>query len=94
MTKMNITINQIKSLGNIPEELHEQFLRVANGMTTSAEFSIEKTLGLLAQMLENPKKYAYSKNRVTNLAQKVYESAINSASHGAERLMSRTAALN
>jgi tRNA-splicing ligase RtcB (3'-phosphate/5'-hydroxy nucleic acid ligase) len=70
---MNITINQIKTLGNIPEELHEQFLRVANGMTTRAEFSVEKTLGLLAQMLENPKKYAYSKSRVTNLAQKVYE---------------------
>ncbi len=70
---MNITINEIKTLGNIPEDLHEQFIRVANGMTTHAEFSNEKIMGLFALMLENPKKYAYSRNKVTNLAQKIYE---------------------
>ncbi|MFN8354809.1 MAG: RtcB family protein [Spirosomataceae bacterium] len=70
---MAITIQQINSLGNIPEELHEPFLRVTNGLTQRADYSEEKVMGLLAQMLENPKKFAYSRNKVTNLAKKIYE---------------------
>lgn len=68
-----ITIEQIKSLGNIPEELNEQFLRVANGLAQRADYPLERIMGLLAAMLENPKKFAYSKNKVTNLAKKIYE---------------------
>ncbi len=70
---MNITIELIKSLAPIPEEMYDAFLRVAKGLTERAEYPIEKIMGLFAQMLENPKKYAYSKNKVTNLAQKIYE---------------------
>lgn len=70
---MNITIKEIKTLGNIPEEFHDAFLRVAKGLIERAEYPIEKIMGLFAQMLENPKKYAYSRNKVTNLAKKIYE---------------------
>jgi tRNA-splicing ligase RtcB (3'-phosphate/5'-hydroxy nucleic acid ligase) len=70
---MNITIQQIKALAPIPEDLHDTFLRVAKGLTERAEYPTEKIMGLFALMLENPKKYAYSKNKVTNLAQKIYE---------------------
>lgn len=70
---MNITIQQITALAPIPEDLHDAFLRVAKGLTERAEYPTEKVLTLLAQMLENPKKFAYSKNKVTNLAKKIYE---------------------
>ena len=64
---------KIKELGNIPEELIKDFDRVASGLIEHQDFSEEKVLGLFAQMLENPKKYAYSRNKVTNLAKKVFE---------------------
>lgn len=60
-------------LGPIPEPLHTGFLRVANGLVQHRNYSKEKVLGLLAQLLENPKKYAFSKNKVTNLAQSIYD---------------------
>ena len=71
--QMNITIEQITALAPIPEDLHDAFLRVAKGLTERAEYPAEMVLGLFAQMLENPKKFAYSKNKVTNLAQKIHE---------------------
>jgi tRNA-splicing ligase RtcB (3'-phosphate/5'-hydroxy nucleic acid ligase) len=70
---MNTLLEQIKSLAPIPEDLHDAFLRVATGLIERAEYPTEKVLGLLAQMLENPKKYAYSKNKITNLARKIYD---------------------
>ncbi len=70
---MTITITQIKSLANIPEELLEQFLRIANGLIQKADFTEEKIMALFAAMLDNPKKYAFSKNKVTNLAKTIYE---------------------
>lgn len=68
-----ITREDLLSLGPIPENLHASFLRVANGLVTRAGYPKEKVMGLLAQMLRNPKKFAYSKNKVTNLAQAIYE---------------------
>jgi len=70
---MNIAIKQITALAPIPEDLHDAFLRVAKGLTERAEYPTEKVLTLFAQMLENPKKFAYSKNKVTNLAKKIYD---------------------
>ncbi|MFN4145711.1 MAG: RtcB family protein [Runella sp.] len=70
---MSLTINEITALAPIPEELHSAFLRVANGMVERANYPKEKVLEMLAKMLDNPKKYAYSKNKLTNLAQKVYD---------------------
>ena len=65
-----ITIEQIKTLGNIPETLHNTFLRVANGLMERAEYPPEKVMTLFAMMLGNYRKYAYSKNKTTNLAKK------------------------
>jgi tRNA-splicing ligase RtcB len=67
------TIEEILVLGAIPETLHTAFLRVANGLLQRAEYPKEKVLQVLAQLLVSPKKYAYSKNKVTNLAQAVYK---------------------
>lgn len=68
-----IILDDILALGPIPEALHNPFLRVANGLVQRAGYHPEKVFGLLAQMLQNPKKYAYSKNKVTNLARAVYD---------------------
>lgn len=68
-----ITLDDILELAPIPDELHASFLRVANGLVQRANYPKEKVMGLLAQMLQHPKKYAYSSNKVTNLARSVYE---------------------
>ncbi|GAB3896047.1 RtcB family protein [Larkinella knui] len=68
----SVQIEDILTLGPIPESLQTPFLRVANGLMQRASFPKEKVMGLLAQMLHNPKKFAFSKNKVTNLAQAVY----------------------
>ncbi|GAB3938016.1 RtcB family protein [Larkinella terrae] len=68
-----ILLEDILVLGPIPESLHTGFLRVANGLVQHRNYAKEKVLELLAQMLENPKKYAFSKNKVTNLARAIYD---------------------
>jgi tRNA-splicing ligase RtcB len=68
-----LALDDILALGPIPESLHTSFLRVANGLIQRADYPREKALGLLAQMLQNPKKFAYSKNKVTNLARAIYD---------------------
>ncbi|GAB4016420.1 RtcB family protein [Spirosoma koreense] len=68
-----ITLDDIMTLGPIPESLHNTFLRVSNGLIQRANYPREKVMSLLAQMLENPKKWAYSKNKVTNLARAIYD---------------------
>lgn len=70
---MNTIFEKIKSLAPIPEEMHDAFLRVATGLMERAKYPEEKVLGLFAAMLQNPKKFAYSKNKVTNLAKKIYD---------------------
>ena len=56
-----ILLEEILILGDIPENLHGSFLRIANGLHQKADYSKERVLGLFAQMLDNPKKLAYSK---------------------------------
>ncbi|RRB07188.1 RtcB family protein [Larkinella rosea] len=68
-----VLLEDILALGPIPESLHTGFLRVANGLIQHRNYTKEKVLGLLAQMLQNPKKFAFSKNKVTNLAQSIYD---------------------
>lgn len=68
-----ITIEEILFLANVPESLHTAFLRVANGLHERAKYPKEKVFLLLAKMLNDPKKYAYSKNKLTNLAKTVFE---------------------
>jgi len=70
---MNTILEKINSIAPIPEEMHDAFLRVATGLIERAEYPEEKVLGLFAAMLQNPKKFAYSKNKVTNLAKKIYD---------------------
>ncbi|GAB4001771.1 RtcB family protein [Spirosoma daeguense] len=68
-----ILIDDILQLGAIPAHLHDAFLRVANGLINRADYPKEKAMGLLAQVLQNPKKFAYSKTKVTNLAKAIYD---------------------
>jgi tRNA-splicing ligase RtcB len=67
-----ISVADILILAPIPESLQSGFLRVANGLMQRGNYPKEKVMTLLAQMLQNPKKYAFSKNKVTNLAQAIY----------------------
>lgn len=69
----SITTDDILALGPIPDKLLPAFLRVANGLVQRAGYPKEKVMSLLAQMLQNPKKFAYSKNKVINLAQLIYD---------------------
>ncbi|CCH01393.1 protein of unknown function UPF0027 [Fibrella aestuarina BUZ 2] len=69
----SFSLDELLALGPIPESLQPVFLRVANGLTQRADYPKAYVLGLLAQMLQSPKKFAYSKNKVTNLARSVYE---------------------
>ncbi len=73
LMETQLALDDILALGPIPESLHTSFLRVANGLIQRADYPREKALGLLAQMLQNPKKFAYSKNKVTNLARAIYD---------------------
>lgn len=68
-----ILLEEILTLGTIPENLHGSFLRIANGLHQKADYPKERVLTLFAQMLDNPKKFAYSKNKVTNLAKEIFE---------------------
>ncbi|MFD1144098.1 RtcB family protein [Larkinella insperata] len=69
----SVTIDDILTLAPIPDQLHTAFLRVANGLVERAQYPKAKLMGLLAQMLQNPKKYAFSRNKVTNLARAIYD---------------------
>ncbi len=68
-----ITIEEITYLANVPESLHSAFLRVANGLHERAKYPKEKVFLMLVKMLNDPKKYAYSKNKLTNLAKTVFD---------------------
>ncbi|GAB3794202.1 RtcB family protein [Spirosoma humi] len=68
-----VSLDDILVLAPIPAHLQPDFLRVANGLIQRADYPKEKAMGLLAQMLHNPKKFAFSKNKVTNLARSIYD---------------------
>lgn len=68
-----VSLEDIALLGPIPEHLQPAFLRVATGLVQRAEYPKAKAMGLLAQMLHNPRKFAFYKNKVTNLARSVYD---------------------
>jgi len=67
-----ISIEEILVLGNIPENLHGNFLRIANGLHQKSDYPKEKVLQLFAETLANPRKFANSRNKVTNLAKELY----------------------
>ncbi|MCF0065503.1 RtcB family protein [Dyadobacter chenwenxiniae] len=71
--KTEITIEEIKFLANIPDDLHTPVLRVANGLHHRAKYPKDKIFLLLVKMLHSPKKYALSRNKMTNLAKIAYE---------------------
>ncbi len=62
-----LTQADLQALGITMEELQKQFLRVGNGLISNGVYSRDKVLTLLAQLLENPKKFAFSRNKLTNL---------------------------
>ncbi|KQS25344.1 RtcB family protein [Dyadobacter sp. Leaf189] len=68
-----ITIEELRFLANIPRELETTFLRVANGLHLKAKHPKERVFIMLVRMLQNPKKYAYSKSKLTNLAKTVFD---------------------
>lgn len=66
----NETIVQedLQALGVHHEEALDKFSRVANGLINNGVYPKTVVLLMFAQMIESPKKYAFSKNKLTNLA--------------------------
>jgi tRNA-splicing ligase RtcB len=66
----NETIVQedLQALGVQHEEALVKFSRVANGLINNGVYPKVTVLLMFAQMIESPKKYAFSKNKLTNLA--------------------------
>lgn len=62
-----ITQDELLALGIESPELQKQFLRVSSGLISNGVYTKDKVMTLFAQLLENPKKFAYSKNKLTNL---------------------------
>ena len=60
--------NDLAALGVSTPEALAQFTRVGNGLISNEVYSKEKVLTLFAQLLANPKKFTFSKNKLTNLA--------------------------
>ncbi|GAB3575742.1 RtcB family protein [Spirosoma luteolum] len=68
----SLTVHDILQLAPIPDTLHAAFLRVGNGLISRAGYSKNQVLVLMAQLLQQPKQYAHTKNKGTNLAQAIY----------------------
>lgn len=70
-----ITREELIALGVLSEDLQKAFLRVANGLLSNGIYPKEKLLLLFAEVIENPKKFAYAKNKVTNLGMALKKAA-------------------
>lgn len=63
-----ITQEDLQQLGVHHEEAYPKFLRVANGLLSNGVYPKSHILLLFAQMIDSPKKFSFSKNKLTNLA--------------------------
>jgi tRNA-splicing ligase RtcB len=70
-----ITSDELTALGVTTPEAQTAFARVANGLISNAVHPKEKVLTLFAQLLDNPKRFSHSKNKLTNLARFVQAQA-------------------
>jgi tRNA-splicing ligase RtcB len=60
--------NDLTALGVSTPDALAQFTRVGNGLISNGVYPKEKVLTLFAQLLDNPRKFTHSKNKLTNLA--------------------------
>jgi tRNA-splicing ligase RtcB (3'-phosphate/5'-hydroxy nucleic acid ligase) len=58
----------LQALGVQSEEALAKFVRVANGLINNGVYPKAKVLLMFAQMIDSPKKFSFSKNKLTNLA--------------------------
>ncbi len=71
---MNILLEEtivqedLKALGVQSEEALSKFSRVAGGLINHGVYPKAQVLLMFAQMIESPKKFSFSKNKLTNLA--------------------------
>jgi tRNA-splicing ligase RtcB len=68
METVIITQEDLQQLGVHHEEAYPKFLRVANGLLNNGVYPKSHILLLFAQMIDSPKKFSFSKNKLTNLA--------------------------
>jgi len=66
-----LTPTDLAALGVATSEAQAQFIRVGNGLISNGVYPHEKVRLLFAQLLDNPKKFSHSKNKLTNLARYV-----------------------
>lgn len=69
------TPDELTPLGVTTPEALAQFTRVGNGLVSNGVYPREKVRLLFAQLLDNPRKFTHSKNKLTNLARYVAELA-------------------
>ena len=72
----NLIEEKIKTLGEIPVELEDEFLKAFNKLLR-ADYAEVVVMRMLAEMIENPKTFAYSKNKLTLLAKELEKRAFN-----------------
>ena len=63
-----IITEDLKALGVHSEESLAKFARVANGLINNGVYPKAKVLLMFAQMIDSPKKFSFSKNKLTNLS--------------------------
>jgi tRNA-splicing ligase RtcB (3'-phosphate/5'-hydroxy nucleic acid ligase) len=66
-----VTAQALIQLGITHEDAHAKFLRVADGLVGKGNYTPEKALAYIAEMLHHPKKFAFSKNKLNNIAKYV-----------------------
>ncbi len=68
METQTFTIQDLQRLGITHEEAYAKFLRVANGLLNNGVYPKEHIMLKIAEVIESPKKFSFSKNKFTNLA--------------------------
>jgi tRNA-splicing ligase RtcB (3'-phosphate/5'-hydroxy nucleic acid ligase) len=63
-----IVTEDLQALGVHSEEALAKFARVANGLINNGVYPKAKVLLMFAQMIDSPKKFSFSKNKLTNLS--------------------------
>ena len=72
----NLIKEKIKTLGEIPVELEDEFLKAFNKLLR-ADYAEVVVMRMLAEMIENPKIFAFSKNKLTLLAKELLIRDVN-----------------
>lgn len=69
--ELRLSSDELTALGITTPEALAQFSRVGNGLISNGVYPMENVRLLFAQLLDNPKRFTHSRNKLTNLARYV-----------------------